>query len=120
MKKTAVLSVLLMFSITSTVFAQDDKPKGKYERNEKYLDEGGLSAELQVKIENVKKINDEKVKAVNADKFMPKLQKQERLKELRIERKREIDALLASEGPDKDTPAKKKGKKKKEMPALQY
>lgn len=61
------------------------------------MDELGITADVQQKIQDIKKANDEDVKNVKTDAGLTEVQKKEKLKELRKKRIEAIEALLTAD-----------------------
>lgn len=99
MKKVVVVMALFFAVGISNVSAQDAaKPKKEqFGWNKKYMDEIGVSADVQAKIEAVKKENDAELKAVRENATLTPEQKKEELKVVNTKRQKAISALLTPE-----------------------
>jgi hypothetical protein len=99
MKKVVVVMALFFAVGVSNVSAQDAaKPKKQqFGWNKKYMDEIGVNADVQSKIETVKKESDTELKTVREDATLTPEQKKEQTKALMLKRQKGIFALLTPE-----------------------
>lgn len=99
MKKVLVaMAFFFAFSLT-TVSAQDAaKPKKQqFAWNKMYMDEIGISDDVQAKIEVLKKENDLELKAVRENTSLSSEEKKTQLQQISVKRQKIIIALLTPE-----------------------
>lgn len=104
--KKILLAVLLLTAGFSAVQAQDKK-KEQFQWSKATMDALGVSAEVQSKINDIKKSNDAEIKKVKDDGTLTEEQRKEKLKELRKQRMDAIEALLTPEEKKKADEMKK-------------
>lgn len=96
--KKILFATMLLFATTAIVHAQDgEKKKAQWQWNKKTMDELGISADVQTKIDAVKTANDAELKKVKEDGALSDEQRKEKIKELRKKRMADIEALLTPE-----------------------
>ncbi len=93
--------VMLFFAMSITqTSAQDAGSKPKKENfswTKKYMDEAGLDAELQAKIEAAKKASDVEIKTLKADTSLSEADKKAQLADLMAKRQKTIVSMLTKE-----------------------
>jgi periplasmic protein CpxP/Spy len=111
--KKMLLALLVVFAMGTIVNAQDStmQKKQQFQWNKKTMDEIGISPDVQVKINDIKKANDEEIKKVKDDAALNEEQKKDKLKELRKKRMADIEALLTPEQKAKADAMRKEMKK---------
>ena len=99
MKKVLVSMAFLLALGLTTVSAQDAaKPKKQqFGWNKMYMDEMGIAADIQVKVEALKKENDLESKAVKEDASLTPEDKKNQLQAIGVKRQKGIRALLTPE-----------------------
>jgi Skp family chaperone for outer membrane proteins len=98
MKKVIMMLSLLLTIVVSQSFAQNDKAKKEnFGWQKMYMDSAGISADVQTKIEAIKKDYDPQIKAIRKDATLAEDAKKEKMKELRKKMNDEINALLTKE-----------------------
>lgn len=98
--KKVLVAMAFFFAIGLTTVSAQDAPKPKKQQfgwNKQYMDEIGVSAEAQVKIESVKKESDAEMKALREDKELSEEVKKDKMKALNIKRQKAIYAFLTPE-----------------------
>jgi hypothetical protein len=98
MKRIITAVVLLMALSTTNSFAQDAKGKKEnFAWQKAYMDSAGISADVQEKIEAIKKEYEPKTKAIRKDNALTEDAKKEQIKALNKEKAKTIEALLTKE-----------------------
>jgi hypothetical protein len=98
MKKIVIIMTVLFAIGTNNIFAQDAKgKKDNFAWQKNYMDSAGISAEVQAKIEVIKKEYEPKTKAIRKDKALTEDAKKAQMKVLNKEKATAIEALLTKE-----------------------
>ena len=99
MKKVLVSIAFLLTLGLTTVSAQDasQPKKQQFGWNKTYMDEIGVAADIQVKVEALKKENDLESKAVREDASLAPEDKKKQLQAIGAKRQKGIYALLTPE-----------------------
>jgi len=96
--KKLILAVVLMISLNLLTQAKDAKPKKEqFGWNKKYMDEIGVSPEVQAKIETIKRENDAEAKVVRENTALSADEKKQQLQPIQQKRQKAIFALLTPE-----------------------
>jgi thiamine biosynthesis lipoprotein ApbE len=97
--KNVILMMTMFFTICiGQVLAQDaPKPKKQFLWNKLYMEEIGINAETQEKINMVKKDNDAEMKLVRENSSLSADEKKQGIKELNIKRQKAIYSNLTPE-----------------------
>lgn len=98
--KKVLVAITFFLALGITTISAQEAPKPKKQQfgwNKMYMDEIGVSADVQAKIEALKKENDLEQKAVREDISLTQEEKKKKIQELVIKRQKGIFSLLTPE-----------------------
>ena len=93
-KVTLTLFAIFFLAGITSVSAQNAPVKEFFGFNKKYMDEMGVSAESQAKIEEIKKASDKEITAMRQDLSLSEDEKKQKLTTLSIKRQQTIYTVL--------------------------
>lgn len=99
MKKIICMMLLFVAAGSTTLFAQENQKnkKDNFNWQKQYMDSAGIAADVQGKIEAIKKEAEPKVKAIRKDDSLTEDVKKEKIKEINKKKGEDINALLSKE-----------------------
>lgn len=112
MKKVILMFAFFLFAFGVQSFAQDSTKakKENFTWQKQYMDEAGIPADVQAKIEVIKKETQIKIKEIKKDGALSEEVKKEKRKEIRKQMNTGINALLSKEQREKIKGIKEKVK----------
>ncbi len=98
--KKVFLAMAFFFALGLTTVSAQDAPKHKKQQfgwNKMYMDEMGISADVQAKVEAVKKESDAEIDVLRKNNSITADEKKEQMKALALKRQKGIYALVTPE-----------------------
>jgi len=96
--KKIIMMMALFFAIGAGAAQAQDKPKKEtFSWQKAYMDEAGIPADVQTKIDDIKKEFEGKAKTIRKDATLDEDAKKEKLKENNKQKAQAIEALLTKE-----------------------
>ncbi len=114
MRKILLMLGLLLFMGAGHSFAQGGDKKESFNWQKQYLDEAGISADVQARIDTIKSTAEIKLKEIRIDESITDEVKKEKMQEIYKKRYEEINVLLTKEQREKIKEIKERLKKESE------